>query len=118
MTGLIEDLKQLETAEEFLDYFNIVYEQRVVDVYRLIILQGAKGLTDEASLASGSEQALVERFRRRLQDAYAECRDGTSGTRAKAPPPAASPCETGAADAGTIFIPLEAVMGLRRPRQD
>lgn len=117
MTSLIEDLKQLETAEEFLDYFNIVYEQRVVDVYRLIILQGARGLIDDANTSASSDQALFERFRRRLQDAYAECRDGTHGKRAKAPPPAATPCETDAADAGTVFIPLEAVMGLRRPKQ-
>lgn len=118
MKSLIENLKQLETAEEFLDYFNIVYEQRVVDVYRLIILQGATGLIDEATRSASSEQALFERFRRRLQDAYSACRDGTFGKRAKAPPPAASACETDAADAGTVFIPLEAVMGLRRPRQD
>lgn len=118
MTSLIEDLKQLETAEEFLKYFNIVYEQRVVDVYRLIILQGASGLIGEAASSERSDQALFERFRRRLQDAYSDCRDGTAAKRAKAPPPAVTPCETDADEAGTIFIPLEAVMGLRRPRQE
>lgn len=116
MKSLIDDLQQLETAEEFLEYFNIVYEQRVVDVYRLIILQGAKGLIDEAASTNRNEQALFERFRRRLQDSYAECRDGSFGNRAKAPPPAVTPCETDAT--GTVFIPLEAVMGLRRPRQE
>ena len=39
MTALSEVLGALETAEEFLDRFAVPYEQRVVDVHRLHILQ-------------------------------------------------------------------------------
>lgn len=117
MSKLIESMKQLQSAEEFLEFFNIIYEQRVVDVYRLLILQGAHGLLDEAGSSGASDEALFERFRRRLQDAYAACCDGRHRRRAKpAPTPVAEACPDGSDAAGTVFIPLEAVMGVRRPR--
>ncbi len=34
-----DDLDDLETAEDFLNYFNVSYDQRVVNVNRLHILQ-------------------------------------------------------------------------------
>jgi nitrogenase-stabilizing/protective protein len=39
MTCFRDDLDDLETAEQFLDYFKIAYDQRVVNVNRLHILQ-------------------------------------------------------------------------------
>lgn len=39
MTALIDDLKRLESAEEFLDYFALAYEPAVVRVSRLHILK-------------------------------------------------------------------------------
>ncbi len=117
MSKLIESMKQLQSAEEFLEFFNIAYEQRVVDVYRLMILQGAHGLLDEAVGSGAGDEALFERFRRRLQDAYAACCDGRHRRRAMpAPAPVAEECADGSGAAGAVFIPLEAVMGVRRPR--
>ncbi len=118
MSGLLEDLKDPQSAEEFLDYFNVVFERRVVNVHRLTILNGARGLIDEAAASSLSDSALFERFRRRLQDAYAACRDGnfTSVARSVAPPESA--CTESTLPPGTVFIPIEAVMGVRRLKRD
>lgn len=117
MNTLVERMQQLQSAEEFLEFFNIVYEQRVVDVYRLLILQGAHGLLDEADRSGAGDEALFERFRRRLQDAYAACCDGRHRRRAKpAAAPVAEECPAGLGPQGAVFIPLEAVMGVRRPR--
>lgn len=111
MSSLLERLQQLQSAEEFLDFFNIAFERRVVDVHRLLILQGAHGLLDEAERTGVGDAVLFERFRRRLQDVYAACRDGGHRRRAQSAPMAAvgpSPATR------SVFIPLEAVMGVRR----
>lgn len=39
MSALIDDMKRLESAEDFLDYFSLRYEARVLRVSRLHILQ-------------------------------------------------------------------------------
>lgn len=39
MTALIDDMRQLASAEEFLDYFAVPYERAVVNVSRLHILK-------------------------------------------------------------------------------
>lgn len=39
MSALIDDMKRLEAAEDFLDYFSLAYEPRVVQVSRLHILK-------------------------------------------------------------------------------
>lgn len=39
MSALIEDMKQLESAEDFLDYFAIPYDVSVVNISRLHILK-------------------------------------------------------------------------------
>ena len=122
MISLPESVKDLDTAEAFLDHFGITYDERVVRRARLHILQrfhdylamaeppvaadnptgeGANGLVQEC-LARAYEDfvrsdPLTERVFRVLQNA-------------KAPP---------AAPAGRIFVPLDAVTGTGRlPRPD
>lgn len=66
-----DDLDDLETAEDFLRFFEVAYDQRVVNVNRLHILQrfhdylaadtGLEGLDDEATSA---------RYRAHLDRAY------------------------------------------------
>ena len=50
MSGHLEILKSLDTAEAFLEYFGIAYDQRVVDVNRLHILQRLHDRLAEADL--------------------------------------------------------------------
>ncbi|AWK87330.1 nitrogenase-stabilizing/protective protein NifW [Azospirillum thermophilum] len=66
-----DDLDELETAEDFLRYFTVAFDQRVVNVNRLHILQrfhdylaadtGLEGLDDEGTAA---------RYRAHLERAY------------------------------------------------
>jgi len=58
---LDEDLQDLSSAEEFLDYFDVAYDQKVVHVNRLHILQRFHDY-----LARGREQ---------LPDALVPCRE-------------------------------------------
>ena len=67
-----DDLEDLETAEDFLRFLGVTYEQRVVNVNRLHILQrfhtylaadtGLEGITDDEGLAA--------RHRTHLERAY------------------------------------------------
>ncbi|HEY0837599.1 MAG TPA: nitrogenase-stabilizing/protective protein NifW [Azospirillum sp.] len=67
-----DELDDMETAEDFLRFLDVPYEQRVVHVNRLHILQrfhdylnadtGLEGITDDAGLA--------ERYRAHLTRAY------------------------------------------------
>lgn len=80
MSALRDDLAELTTAEDFLDYFQIPYEQRVVDRCRLHILQRAHdylataldghGGKQDTGGADGPEAQLRERMRAMLEQAY------------------------------------------------
>ena len=70
MTGLLDTLKSLETAEDFLDHFGVLYDQRVVDVHRLHILQRLHDRLAEADLESLDEDRLRETFAAFLAGAY------------------------------------------------
>jgi len=71
MSDFTDDLDDLETAEDFLRFFQVTYDQRVVNVNRLHILQrfhdylsadtGMEGLDDEGTAA---------RYRVHLDRAY------------------------------------------------
>lgn len=133
MTTLRDDLGELTTAEDFLDYFRISYEQRVIDRCRLHILQRAhdylattRDADDEEPDSGpdsggvdrsdgGADGQLYERMRAMLEQAY---RDFTAShplkervfkvLRQARPTPAGE---------RSTFVPLEAVAGIR-PRSD
>lgn len=121
MTRLRDDLAELTTAEDFLDYFRIPYEQRVVDRCRLHILQRAhdylataQGAEDEgpdAGGVNGADGQHRERMRAMLEQAY---RDFIAShplqervfkvlREARATP----------AGERSTFVPIEAVAGIR-----
>lgn len=84
MTTLRDDLGELTTAEDFLDYFQIPYEQRVIDRCRLHILQRAHDYLATTRDADGEQPVpggvngadggadgqLRERMRAMLEQAY------------------------------------------------
>lgn len=70
MTGLLETLKSLETAEDFLEHFDIPYDQRVIDVNRLHILQRLHDRLSEADLESMDDDSLHETYSSFLASAY------------------------------------------------
>ena len=71
MSELIEQLKQLSSAEEFLDFFGLRYEERVVEVSRLHILKRFyQYLRHEAPNAELGEVAIFRAYRDLLARAY------------------------------------------------
>ncbi len=81
MNELTLRLMRLSTAEEFLDFFGIPYEQAVVNVSRLHILKRLfQYLRRESDLDALDEATLYTRYRSLLQRAY---RDFVTSTPAK-----------------------------------
>ena len=66
---LMEELAELESAEEFLDYFGIDYEPSVVHVNRLHILQRFHNYL-RTTPADDNDEVLRERLGERLRQAY------------------------------------------------
>ncbi len=108
MTDLREELAGLETAEAFLERFAIPYDQRVVDVNRLHILQRAHDLL-AGEAADLDDAALAARFAAVLAQAYADFTRSDARTekvfavfrRAKAD--SAAP--------GRTFVPIDTIAG-------
>ncbi|NTV09655.1 MAG: nitrogenase stabilizing/protective protein NifW [Zoogloea sp.] len=71
MNELTSQLAKLSSAEEFLDYFAIPYEQSVLNVCRLHILKRFyQYLRQDGSLAGLGETDLFARYRQWLTQAY------------------------------------------------
>lgn len=68
--ALLETLKSFETAEDFLEHFGVPYEQRVIDVHRLHILQRLHDRLSETDLAGIDDAALHQTFSTFLERAY------------------------------------------------
>lgn len=71
MDSLIDRLKALSSAEDFLQFFGLPYEERVVHVNRLHILKRFYQYLHRANdLADLDEVALFRRYREMLAQAY------------------------------------------------
>ncbi len=81
MSTLVERLKALSSAEDFLQFFGVPYEERVVHVNRLHILKRFyQYLHKSEGLAGLDEVELFRRYRELLTRAYT---DFTTSTAAK-----------------------------------
>lgn len=81
MDGLIQRLKALSSANEFLDFFGIEYDERVVNVHRLHILKRFYQYLHRAEgLAGLDDIEMFRRYRELLLQAY---QDFTTSTAAK-----------------------------------
>jgi nitrogenase-stabilizing/protective protein len=70
-TNLEDDLEELSSAEDFLQYFGIDYDQQVVHVNRLHILQRFHNyLAEVEDMLPESEQAKRDVYVRLLTRAY------------------------------------------------
>jgi nitrogenase-stabilizing/protective protein len=72
MSGTLAEFKQLVNAEEYLEFFNLAYDQQFVNVNRLHILQKfatlLKAIDAESSDLSDAEK--LERYQAALEQAY------------------------------------------------
>jgi nitrogenase-stabilizing/protective protein len=73
MDAFLLKLKELSSAEDFLQYFGVPFEQSVVNVSRLHILQRFFQYIRQAQLLSGgNEIELYTAYREQLMKAYAD----------------------------------------------
>lgn len=73
MNTLVDRLKALSSAEDFLHFFGITYEERVVHVNRLHILKRFYQYLHRAEDLHGlDEVALFRRYRELLMKAYGD----------------------------------------------
>ncbi|MBR8035081.1 nitrogenase stabilizing/protective protein NifW [Burkholderia vietnamiensis] len=71
MTPLAERLKHLSSAEDFLQFFGVPFDQKVVDVCRLHILKRFfQYIRQQASIPQDTEAALFAAYRDQLARAY------------------------------------------------
>lgn len=75
----LEELEDLESAEDFLNYFDVEYNQSVVHVNRLHILQRFHDYMVKTP-ASGDEAAQRATYRAALQRAYEDFVDSDAQT--------------------------------------
>ncbi|MEK8033393.1 nitrogenase stabilizing/protective protein NifW [Ideonella sp. DXS29W] len=81
MDGLTQRLKALSSANEFLEFFGIPYDERVVHVNRLHILKRFYQYLHRAEGLAGLEDVeMFRRYRELLQQAY---QDFTTSTAAQ-----------------------------------
>jgi len=69
-SGLDLDLDELSSAEDFLDYFEIEYEQSVVHVNRLHILQRFHDYISKETEMPEADDARFARYKELLTQAY------------------------------------------------
>ena len=73
MENFLQRLKELSSAEDFLQYFGVPFDQAVVNVSRLHILKRFfQYLRQDNLLDTTNEMALYAVYRQRLTRAYAD----------------------------------------------
>lgn len=73
MENFLEKLKSLSSAEDFLQYFGVPFDQHVIDVSRLHILKRFfQYLRQENALSQTDELQLFTAYRALLAKAYAD----------------------------------------------
>lgn len=112
MSNTTAAFSELTTAEEFLDFFAIPYDRRVVASARLVILRRVHRHLDEYQSGSVDDAEFRDRFRESLARAYAEVAAALTAVTDQRETPRASP-QVG----GRAFVPLDSVIGRGIKRQ-
>ena len=72
MGKIMQALSQLSSAEEFMEFFGVRYDQRVLNVNRLHILKRFNQYIARHAFASVDEEGLKSEYRALLEKAYAD----------------------------------------------
>lgn len=70
MSEIRQALSQLSSAEEFLNFLEVDFDQRVVSVNRLHILKRFNQYLARHSFSSGSDEAIKAEYKMLLERAY------------------------------------------------
>lgn len=114
MSETLDTLRKLGSAEEILAYFRIPFDQRVLDVYRMRILKEASSFLNRLGPDGTDEDELYAQFRAFLSTVYQDSaqRDGAAPLPTDAHSAGAAPLRSRSA-----FVPLDAVIGIKRPKR-
>lgn len=112
MTIVMETLGAFETAEDFLDHFSVPYDQRVVDVHRLHILQRFHDRLAETDLIEGDKANQRTVISKLLADAYRDF--VTSDAKTEKVFKVFQQAEQRTGTAGRTMVPLGQVKGVVR----
>ena len=107
--SLASTLRELDTAEAFLEHFGIAYSRGVIDVNRLLILRRFHDSLAEHDLDGIEERealSLVRSLLQRAYNAYAKPKDEAAVDKAT-PPVTETPCRP----SSRTFVPLAAIIG-------
>jgi nitrogenase-stabilizing/protective protein len=106
--SLASTLRELDTAEAFLEHFDIAYSRGVIDVNRLLILRRFRDALSEHDLEGIEEREALTLARALLQRAY----DAFAAPKAlNAAAPAMAKTESPCKPTARTFVPLEAIIG-------
>lgn len=72
MSGIVEAMAKLSSAEEFLNLLEVEYDQKVVNVNRLHILKRFNQYMARHTFTGTGEEALKAEYRGLLQQAYGD----------------------------------------------
>ncbi len=70
MSTILNELRDLETAEDFFEFFEVSYDPNVIATCRLHILQRAHDYLSAASLETATDDEVRARMRAVLEKAY------------------------------------------------
>lgn len=112
--ALPEDLRDLETAEEFLEHFAIPYDPQVVRVSRLHILQRFHDYLAQADdVDEGERSAAIKALMLRAYEDFVRSDPLTERVFKVLKDAQKKP----SAPAGRVFVPLSAVDGGQAPNE-
>jgi nitrogenase-stabilizing/protective protein len=72
MNQIVNELGKLSSAEEFLNYLEVPFDQRVVNVNRLHILKRFNQYMSRHSFSGAGDEALKAEYKLLLEKAYAD----------------------------------------------
>jgi nitrogenase-stabilizing/protective protein len=72
MSEIVNALGKLSSAEEFLNFFEVDYDQRVVNVNRLHILKRFNQYMGQHSFGGGSDEMTKAEYKALLERAYGD----------------------------------------------
>lgn len=107
--SLASTLRELDTAEAFLEHFGIAYSRGVIDVNRLLILRRFHDSLADHDLEGIEERealSLVRSLLQRAYNAYAKP-NGDQATAKAVPASPENPCRP----SSRTFVPLAAIIG-------
>ncbi|HKB60546.1 MAG TPA: nitrogenase-stabilizing/protective protein NifW [Gallionellaceae bacterium] len=80
MSTIINTMAKFSSAEEFLNFFEVAYDQRVVNINRLHILKRFQQYIARHTFEGGNDEALKAEYRTLLERSYGDFAKSNAAT--------------------------------------